>query len=288
MLNSIRIKSCGFAEFKMQPVSVLATDMDGTFIPLEGNEENRHDLQRLCAEIKRCELSLVYVTGRDYTLVLDAVVSHELPKPQWLICDVGTSIYKNAPEGNDSDSRHQILDSYHAHLAEIVGSFEVRKLAELLSDISELRLQEDNKQGPFKLSYYCRASLLGELTTRLSRLIAEKGVPYRIIASVDPFTDEGLIDLLPENVSKDYALCWWIEHTGRDKDSIVFAGDSGNDLAALTAGYRSIVVANADDEVVRAAASAHRSAGWTDRLFIAEKPATSGVLEGLQYFLSSS
>ena len=267
----------------MQPVSVLATDMDGTFIPLEGNEENRRDLQRLCAEIEQRDLDLVYVTGRDYALVLDAVLSHELPIPQWLICDVGTSIYKSATDGN-----HQVLDSYHAHLSEIVGSFNVRKLAERLSVISELRLQEEEKQGPFKLSYYCRASLLGELASRLSQLIAENDAPYRIIASVDPFTDEGLIDFLPQSVSKNYALCWWIDHTQRDKDSIVFAGDSGNDLAALTAGYRSIVVANADDTVTRAAASAHQSAGWTDRLFIAEKPATSGVLEGLQHFLRSS
>ena len=104
---------------------------------------------------------------------------------------------------------------------------------------------------------------------------------------VDPFTGEGLIDFLPQGVSKDYALRWWVEHTGRDEQTILFAGDSGNDLAALTAGYRSIVVANADESVAQAVSDAHQNAGWEDRLFLAQKPATSGVLEGLRHFQAS-
>ena len=146
-------------------------------------------------------------------------------------------------------------------------------------------MQEDEKQGPYKLSYYCRANLLSDLTTRFAHSLEEKSAPYRIISSIDPFTGEGLIDFLPQGVSKDYALRWWVEHTGRDDETIVFAGDSGNDLAALTAGYRSIVVANANDSVVQAVASAHQRKGWTDRLYLAKKPATSGVLEGLRHFI---
>ena len=51
---------------KILPVGVLATDMDGTFIPLDGSDENRRDLPRLCGEIERRGLDLVYVTGRHY------------------------------------------------------------------------------------------------------------------------------------------------------------------------------------------------------------------------------
>ena len=48
----------------MQQMSVLATDMDGTFIPLQGNEENRRDLEVLCNELEQRRIDLVYVTGR--------------------------------------------------------------------------------------------------------------------------------------------------------------------------------------------------------------------------------
>jgi hydroxymethylpyrimidine pyrophosphatase-like HAD family hydrolase len=116
--------------------------------------------------------------------------------------------------------------------------------------------------------------------------IAETESPYETIASVDPFTGSGLIDCLPRGVSKDYALGWWVNHLGRSREEIVFAGDSGNDLAALTAGYRSIIVSNADASVTERARELHRSVGWTDRLFVASRPATSGVLEGLRHYLS--
>ena len=266
----------------MPPISVLATDMDGTFIPLDGNEENHHDLKRLCAQIEKSRLELLYVTGRHYGLVMQAVHEHDLPNPRWLICDVGTSIYSRS-----SDEGHILLDEYHAHLGDVVRSFDVSILAERFSGTSDLRIQEEEKQGRFKLSYYCAARRLGELADHLSRALTEMNAPYRIISSVDPFTGECLIDFLPQGVSKDYALRWWVDRCGRHDGSVVFAGDSGNDLAALTAGYRGIVVANADEGVVKDAVAAHQAKGWTGRLFVATKPATSGVLQGLKHFLES-
>lgn len=263
----------------MTKISVLATDMDGTFIPLDGNEENRRDLEILRAELQSRALELLYVTGRHYELVLDAIRSHDLPEPRWLVCDVGSSVYQG-----DASGGHRKVSDYDDHLTEIVEAFDVPTLKDLFSSMSEMRIQESEKQGRFKLSYYCDAGILSELSAQLAQSLQENGAPYRLISSVDPFTGEGLIDFLPKGVSKDYALRWWVGHTRRDEQEVVFAGDSGNDLAALTAGYRSIVVANADPAVARQARLAHQSAGWTDRLFLAAKPATSGVLEGLNHF----
>ncbi len=266
----------------MQAVSVLATDLDGTFIPLEGNQQNHCDLEVLCLELQRRGLELIYVTGRHYELVLEAIGSHALPTPQWMICDVGTSIYRSTPNGD-----HQLLEAYHENLSRIVGAFGVGPLKQALSGNSELRIQEPEKQGPFKLSYYCDGSSLFEISERLQQLIDRIAAPYRIIASVDPFTAAGLIDFLPKDVSKDYALRWWVDHTRREREEVIFAGDSGNDLAALVAGYRSIVVGNADAAVAEQVSRSHQSAPWSDRLFVASRPATSGVLEGLRHFLNA-
>lgn len=269
----------------VKPIRVLATDMDGTFIPLSGNQDNAADLPLLCEQLDQRQLELVYVTGRHYQLVLDAIQTCHLPAPQWLICDVGTSIYR---QSRSDSADHELVAAYQDHLAEIVGPFDVQRLANELSDFAALTLQEAAKQGRFKLSFYCPATAIERLTIRLQQRLTQLVAPYRIIASVDPFTGDGLIDFLPTDVSKHHALRWWVDHTGREKSSIVFAGDSGNDVAALTAGYRSIVVANADQAIVDQVSTAHRAAGWQDRLFIAGRPATSGVLQGLLHFLAQS
>lgn len=259
--------------------TVLATDLDGTFIPLEGNEQNREDLARLRRELETRQIELVYVTGRHLELVQDAIRTRGLPSPTWIICDVGTSIYRRSEQGS-----YARLEAYAEHLSGCVGAMDVDRLAEHVSPVAGLSLQEPEKQGPFKLSYYCEADRLDEVTGRIDHILGRLDAPYRITSSVDPFTGDGLVDLLPQKASKAHALDWWVGNTGRDRDEVIFAGDSGNDLAALTAGYRSIVVANAARSVAEEARRAHASAGWTDRLFVASKPATSGVLEGLRRF----
>ena len=49
-------------------VSVLASDMDGTFIPLDDSSQNRRDLTTLTDELQRRQMELIYVTGRHYEL----------------------------------------------------------------------------------------------------------------------------------------------------------------------------------------------------------------------------
>lgn len=156
----------------------------------------------------------------------------------------------------------------------------------MLASVPGIRKQEPEKQGRFKLSYYSDREQLDRIVADVDALLQESQVPYRIIASVDPFTDDGLIDLLPTGVSKAFALDWLVRYAGLRRDQVLFSGDSGNDLAALTAGYQSIVVGNAAAEVTEAAQRAHRQAGWTDRLYIAQRSATSGVLEGLRHYLT--
>ena len=257
--------------------------MDGTFIPLDGNEQNRRDLREIQSELEQNKIDLMYVTGRHLDLVIAAVQSYGLPSPPWMICDVGASIYQANSRGN-----YQPVAAYVGHLSDLVGDYDRAALVDLLADLRELRLQEDEKQTRFKLSYYCDAGVVDAISTLIEHMLVESNAPYRIIASIDPFTGDGLIDLLPRGVSKAYALKWWASYTQCDHESIIFAGDSGNDLAALTAGYRSIVVGNANKSVATEVSSAHGAANWNNRLLIANSPATSGVLEGLRHFLHLS
>lgn len=258
---------------------VLATDLDGTLIPLPNEPANTADLKTLGEEFDNDNATLVFVTGRHFESVMDAIQQFQLPQPEWIICDVGTSIFHR-----ESSSKFNPVGTYHDHLAEIIASFPIQQLKATLSDASGLRLQEEEKQGPFKLSYYADAKKLEELVQQAQIQLDNHHAPYGIIHSIDPFNGDGLIDMLPSGVSKAHALAWWVDHARLDPESVVFAGDSGNDVAALTAGYQAIVVANADRSVAERVSEAHRRAGWKNRLHLASNEATSGVLEGWQWF----
>jgi len=259
--------------------SVLATDLDGTFIPLAGNEENVADLRLLEKEFAERGVILMYVTGRHFELTSQAIEEHRLPQPDWLICDVGTSIYHRPGSGY-----LEPVSAYRDQLDAIIAPLPIGELRETLKSIEGLRLQEEEKQGPFKLSYYAEAAQLKDLVRQIEKKLTAVEAPYSVISSVDPFRGEGLIDLLPEGVSKAYALAWWVDFCQHQHEAVVFAGDTGNDFAALTAGYRAIVVGNADRAVAHAVYERHREQGWENRLFLAERHATSGVLEGCRWF----
>lgn len=258
---------------------VLATDLDGTLIPLKDNTKNEEDLIQLECALQENNVTLTFVTGRHLESVQDAIQRHALPSPDWVICDVGTSIYQRMHDGS-----FQITQPYYDHLQSIVGETSTSRLREEFASFDRLRLQEEEKQGPFKLSFYCDAKQLHAVHDEVLNLLAHRRLPYNLISSVDPFNGDGLIDLLPTDVSKAYALQWWTDHAGMDNKEIVFSGDSGNDLAAMTAGYRTIVVGNASPELMETVHQHYESRLQVERLYLAEQSATSGVLAGCRHF----
>jgi len=266
--------------------NVLATDLDGTLIPLDGNSQNIEDLKQLQSALQVHARTLCFVTGRHFESVLDAMAEHSLPEPEWMICDVGTSIRRkhSQTKGNPSQAEYNIVDEYHSYLEEIVGEFPTSKLREELSGIGTIRLQEDEKQGDYKLSYYVDQSELHNAAQLVGAKLGELDAPYSLIDSIDPFNGDGLIDLLPVGVSKAHALQWWCEYLDQPIESIIFAGDSGNDFAALTAGFSAILVGNASDEVKNAVKKVHQNNGWTNRLHLPQRAATSGLFEGCRHF----
>jgi maltooligosyltrehalose trehalohydrolase len=258
--------------------AVLATDLDGTLIPLDGNEQNRADLEQLKQLLDECGTVLTFVTGRHLEIVEHAIRQHGLPQPDWIICDVGTSIYRKSPEGWTQET------AYREHLDGLITLLPVDHLRHELAEVRGLTLQEQAKQGEFKLSYYVREDQLEDVTNRVEAVLDHRDAPWSLISSVDPFTRDGLIDLLPRGVSKAYAVEWWRQHCGFEREHVVFAGDSGNDWAALIAGYRVILVRNAEGDLARRVEQFHAGQQWEGLLYLTDAPATSGVLEGCRAF----
>ena len=261
----------------------LATDLDGTLIPLAGLPDHHESLTVLTDLLKRREMSLAFVTGRHFASVQNAIKEFDLPLPNWILCDVGTSAYERRGDGE-----FQQVDRYAQTLHEITGGVEKEPLLKLPASISNLRLQEPEKQSQFKISFYTSPECLTEVVSQIDDHLTAMNAPYQIISSIDPFTNDGLIDLLPKGVSKAFALEWLCHEQNASQRSVIFAGDSGNDLAALNAGYNTVIVGNAAASLVNQVHEAHRSAGWSDRLYHASQHATTGVLEGVQHFLRNA
>lgn len=263
------------------PIKALATDLDGTLIPLEGHSQNQADLTAIASIIDRHDLSLIYVTGRHFESVQQAMQQYDLPRPDLIICDVGTTIIRRGVQ-----DEFEVVADFADHLDELVADWSAPRVISELANVPALRLQEAEKLGPFKVSYYTEGSQLQATTTQLAEQLRRHNIPWSIIGSVDPFNNDGLIDLLPSGVSKSYAIDWWAAEYDLRAEELIFAGDSGNDIAALTAGYKTIVVGNAAADVIEESRSSHRSSAWKGRLFVSEHPATSGVADGLRHYLS--
>jgi len=257
---------------------VLATDLDGTFIPLDDAKEQHDALAEFHAAVDSGGLGLVYVTGRHTESVLRVVEEQSLPRPNWIICDVGTTILANSPSG------FQLVCGYRDFVAQRVDGQLASAMGEIITPNEDLVLQEKEKQGLFKLSFYCCQSQVEEHAERLDRQLANLALPYRATYSIDPFNGDGLIDLLPQGIDKAGALRWWMQSNSLRWDHVVFAGDSGNDFAALTSGLRAILVGNAAPELRDRVRKHHHLSATLDRLYLARNRATAGVLEGCRWF----
>lgn len=276
---------------------VFATDLDGTFIPLDGDNESKVALEQIRGQLATGDVPFAYVSGRHLEYIFEGIIEYGLPIPDYILCDVGTSVYENtakdlnrrdglnnAPTQETLAASFRRSDNFDARLDRIVGDTDIERVRREIGDLPKFRLQEKFKQGRHKLSYYVPAESLDECTANVRTYLDERSLPYGIISSVDPFNGDGLVDVLPKDVSKAFALNWWGESQNYQNDEIVFCGDSGNDYAALVAGYRAVVVGNASRTLAASVLDAHEKANWNDRLYLADRSSTAGVLDGLRWF----
>jgi HAD superfamily hydrolase (TIGR01484 family) len=263
--------------------SILATDLDGTLIPLDGHPANQADLITLAKLLQEHAMGLIFVTGRPYPSVMQVMQSAKLPHPEWILCDVGTSIYERDKTGN-----YQLLHAYQDHLDTIAGNVSRQAVVEALAGQVDIELQSTDNQRPHKISYQCDAAVIDDAISAISDRLNEQLPTWHALSSVDPFDGRGLIDILPAGASKAHGLLWLAQHANMDPSAIIFSGDSGNDLAALTAGFRAIVVGNAAPSVVAEVKQQLGARKLSHRLYLAKNDASSGVLQGLHHFLNNS
>ena len=109
--------------------------------------------------------------------------------------------------------------------------------------------------------------------------------------SIDEPAGIGLLDVLPGNASKLHAVDFLRQQLGFTLDEVLFAGDSGNDLAVLASAIPAVLVANAAPEVKDTAQKQAQDNGHASALYLASGRNSgmngnyaAGILEGVWHF----
>ncbi len=121
--------------------TILATDLDGTLIPMEGSTQNAADLKTLSQSLADAKVPLVFVTGRHLKSILRAIDQFDLPAPAWIVADVGTSIYNN-----DGAGGWQAIEGYADYLQSTLNEVSLDMIRFAFDRFDELTLQADEKQ----------------------------------------------------------------------------------------------------------------------------------------------
>lgn len=257
---------------------LLASDLDGTLIP-PARVSTDAGVAELRQAVERArELSVAYVTGRSLPLAMEGIQRYRLPAPGVLVCDVGTSVFV-AEEGEWMPD-----PAYRALMLEALGGAGPGDARAALRELEGLELQEEANQTDFKLSYYTPGDARGEELAAAARDRLGQVGRFNVVHSVDPVTGRGLLDVLPAGVAKDVALRYLHDRSGVAEKSLVYAGDSGNDLAAMLSGFNVVVVGNATEALKETVRAQAETRGLTERVHFAEAWYAAGVLEGCRRF----
>jgi sucrose-6F-phosphate phosphohydrolase len=266
---------------------LVCTDLDRTLLPNGNCLESPLARPVFAALVKRPEVVLAYVTGRHKALVEQAIADYSLPQPDFVIGDVGTSIYTLTAG---------VWGDWPQWAEEIAPDWQGRDHAgmqQLFDHLPGLLLQESAKQNRFKLSYYVPTDTdLPQLLAAMREQLGRSATRAELVYSVDEAEDTGLLDVVPASATKFHAINFLMQHQGFSVENTIFAGDSGNDLQVLTSAIKSVLVANASPEIKEEAVQLAQLQSTGPALYLAKGDFmgmngnySAGILEGIAHFL---
>lgn len=88
--------------------SLLASDLDGTLIPLERDAQRLREVAEFVRAVaETVNLRLAYVTGRHSSLAREGIAAVGLPAPDWFVCDARTRVFRKTDSGFEPDERYR-------------------------------------------------------------------------------------------------------------------------------------------------------------------------------------
>jgi sucrose-6-phosphatase len=265
---------------------LLCTDLDRTLIPNGSQPESSKARNLFKQMVNQPEITLAYVTGRDKNLVQKAIKYYQLPNPDYVIADVGATIYKL------DNNQWFTWDDWTETIAKDWHNQTNNDVARLLTEFTEIRKQEHVKQKKYKLSYYVPLYIDHlALIQKIQQCLKHEAIQVELIWSIDEPSDMGLLDVMPQHATKRNAIEFLMQQKRFDYHNTVFAGDSGNDLDVILSPVKSIVVANAHQEVKKIAQNQLANQKQGTNIYLAKGDFnhlngnySAGILEGVSYY----
>ncbi|MBK3869653.1 glucosylglycerol-phosphate synthase [Pseudomonas stutzeri] len=231
---------------------LLATDLDGTF--LGGEPQDRLSLYQTITA--HPDIQLAYVTGRSLEAVLPLLADPTLPQPDYIIADVGASLYHGETLLPIQPLQQHIETRWPGETA----------IAEALAAFPEL-VRQDVPQAR-RCSYFCTPEQAADpaLKTAAERLGCD------LLYSADLY-----LDFLPRGVNKGSSLLRLIETLGLDPEQVLVAGDTLNDLSMLSCGLKGVCVGQSEPGLLEQTRSC-------TRVLHADAPGCGGIIQAFAHF----
>lgn len=233
---------------------VLVTDIDNTLI---GDPAGLQAFILWLSAHPRVAFGVA--TGRNLKQTMEILSAHQVPRPDFCITDVGTRIVYGRQLREDLD--------WAAHLR---YRWWREGVLESLAGIPGLRLQEKFTQSEFKVSYYVdpkRPPSVEDLQERLNQ--------HQISAHV-VLSHIRYLDILPVRASKGHAIRFLAYRWGLALNSVLTAGDSGNDADMMGGEICGVVVGNHSPELAGLRHKHH--------VYFASAYHAWGILEGIAHY----
>lgn len=230
---------------------ILATDLDGTF--LAGDSENRQRLYNLISA--HPGIKLIFVTGRGLEVVVPLLSDPTIPRPDYIICDVGATLVEGPS-----------LQSVYPLQSEIEQRWPGEQtVLQALADFPGLERQTVPQQR--RCSFFCEADAVSnELYETVEALECD------LLFSADRY-----LDVLPRGVNKGSTLRKLVEHLDVCEEDVLVAGDTLNDLSMYEQGFKGVCVGESEPGLLDAT---HDRA----RVLHARHSGCGGILEAIAHF----
>lgn len=234
---------------------VLVSDIDNTLIG------DRAGLTKLLSTLRDAggKVAFGIATGRSLALTLEVLEKWKIPTPQLLITSVGSAIRYGPALVEDK--------GWESH---IHYRWRPESLREAMAELPGLKLQSEQGQGPFKVSYDVdpeKMPPVGKIRAHLRKRRLQAQLIY---------SHGAYLDLLPIRASKGMALRYFCLHWGIPPERCLVAGDSGNDIEMLTGRTLAVVVGNHDPELA--------SLRGEPQIYFASGRHAWGILEGIEHY----
>ena len=235
---------------------ILATDLDGTF--LGGSEAERKSFYEWI-ESQRNQVGLIFVTGRDPGFISDLTKKRGVPRPDYVVADVGTTVAKMG-----EDHLLSPMVNLEAPIEAAWGDASSRVFP-MLHHARGLKLQSSGFR--YRMSYDLDPA---DFDDSVIEKLEEMGLDVLI-------SDNRFFDVLPKGVSKGPTLTRLVDHLGLDHARVLTAGDTLNDLSMLTAGVRAVAVGKSEPALIE-------QLGGHDSAYLARQEGVAGIAEAILHY----